>query len=81
VGVSRELLNKFCAARHGKPPWSTKAFARTVHEIEHYDVVSSEIFADELPDKHPLEGTKQAGITLEDATEAYMVKVTAEFHC
>ena len=75
------LCNEFIAARNGKPPWSTQAFVRTVHEIEHHDVVSSGMFADELPDKHPHEWTKQALITLEEATEAYMVEVTAEFHC
>jgi len=81
VGVRRELRNEFIAARNGKPPWSTKAFVRTVCEIEHHDVVSSGIFADEFPDKRPHEWTKQALITLEEATEAYMVEVTAEFHC
>ena len=58
-----------------------KAFFRTVREIEHHDVVSSGIFADEFPDKRPREWTKQALITLEDATEAYMVEVTAQLHC
>jgi len=81
VGVRRELRNEFIAACNGKPPWSTKAFVRTVREIEHHDVVSSGIFPDELPDKRPREWTKQALITLEDATDAYMVEVTAEFHC
>jgi len=66
---------------NGKPPWSTKAFVHTVRGIEHHDVVSSEIFADEFPDKHPGERMKEALITLEEATEAYMVEVTAEFHC
>jgi len=81
AGVHRELCNKFIAARSGKPPWSTQAFVRTVREIEHHDVVSSVIFADNFPDKHPSEWTKQALITLEEATEEYMVEVTAEFHC
>jgi len=81
VGVRRELRNEFIAPRNGKPPWSTKAFVRTVREIEHHDVVSSGIFADEFPDKRPREWTKQALITLEEATEAYMVEVTAKFHC
>jgi len=81
VGVRRELHNKFIAARNRKPPWSTKAFVRTVQEIEHHDVVSSGIFAYEFPDKHPHEWTKQALITLEEATEAYMVEATAEFQC
>jgi len=81
AGVRRELRNKFIATRHGKPPWSTKAFVRTVREIEHHDVVSSGIFSDEFPHKRPREWTKQALITLEEATEAYMVEVTAKFHC
>jgi hypothetical protein len=59
----------------------TKAFAHTVCKIEHHDVVTSGIFADELPDKHSQEWTKQALITLKEATEAYMLQVTAEFHC
>jgi len=79
--VRRELCNEFITARNWKPPWSTKAFVCTVREIEHHDVVSSGIFADEFPDKRPHEWTKQALITLEEATEAYMVEVTAEFHC
>jgi len=69
------------AAHNGKPPWSTKAFARPVREIEHHEVVSSGIFADEFPDKHPHEWTKQVWFTLEEATEANMVELTAEFHC
>ena len=58
--------------------WSTKAFIRTVREIEHHDVVSSGIFADEFRDKGPREWTKQALKTLEEATESYMVEVIAE---
>jgi hypothetical protein len=81
VGVRSELHNEFITARNGKPPWSTKAYVCTVREIEHHDVVSSGISADEFPDKRPCEWTKQAVITLEEATEAYMVEVTAEFHC
>jgi len=57
------------------------AFVCTVREVEQHDVVSSVIFADEFPDKHPPEWTKMALITFEEATEAYMVEVTAEFHC
>jgi len=52
-----------------------------VREIEHHDVVSCGTCADEFPDKRPREWTKQALFTLEEATEAYMVEVTAEFHC
>jgi len=81
AGVPRKLRNEFIAARNGKSPWSTKAFIHTVRKIEHHDVVSSGIFADEFPDKHPCVWTKQALITLEEAMEEYMVEVTAEFHC
>jgi len=49
--------------------------------MEHLDVVSSRLFADEFPDKCPREWSKQASITLGEATEAYMVDVTAKFHC
>jgi len=49
--------------------------------MEHHHDLSSGIFEDELPDKHPREWTKQAVITFEEAIEAYMVEVTAEFHC
>jgi len=81
VGVHRELCNKFIATRNGKPLWSTKAFVRTIREIEHHDAVSSAISADAFPDKYPHEWTKQALISLADATDEYMVEVTAEFHC
>jgi len=80
-GVGRELRNDCIAARNGKPPWSTMAVVRTVREIQHPDVVSSGIFADEFSDKCPCEWTKQASIPLEEASEAYMMEVTAEFHC
>jgi hypothetical protein len=49
--------------------------------MEHDDVVSSGIFADEFSTKHPRGWAKQTLITLEEATEAYMVEVSAEFHC
>ena len=81
MGARRELSYEFIATRNGKPPLTTKAFFRTVREIEHHDAVSSRIFADEFPDKHPREWTKQALITLDEATEAYMVEVTAKSHC
>ena len=54
----RELRDKFLAAPSGKPPWSTKAYVRTVRKIEHPDVVSSGIFADKFSDKNPQEWTK-----------------------
>jgi len=65
-------------ARNGKPPWSRNAFVRIVREIEHHDVVSSGIVADEFRDKGPLEWAKQALKTLEEAMESYMVEVIAE---
>jgi len=60
AGVRRELCDQFLAARNGKPPWLTKAFVRTVREIEHHDDVSSGIFVDESSDKNPHEWTEQA---------------------
>jgi hypothetical protein len=56
------------------------AVVSTVRKIEHHDVVSSEIFADEFGDKRLREWTKQALITLEEATEAYMVELIAKSH-
>jgi hypothetical protein len=52
-----------------------------VRKIEDHDGVSTGIFAHEFLDKYPCEWIKQALITLEKATEVYMVKETAEFHC
>jgi len=80
-GVRRELHKEFIAAHNGKRPWLRKAFCCIVHEIAHHDVVSSGIFADQFPNHRPHEWTKQGLITFEEATEAYMVEVTAEFHC
>ena len=51
-----------------------------VREIQHHDVVSSGSFADRFPDKDPREWTKPALITLEGATEVYMVEVIAASH-
>jgi hypothetical protein len=56
----------------------TKAFVCLVREIEHHDVVSSRIFADEFGDKGPREWMKLALKTIEEATESYMVAVIAE---
>jgi len=81
TGAHSEVRNEFIAAHNVQPPWSTKAFVRIVRKIEHHNVVSSGIFADEFPDKRPREWTKQTFITLEEAMEAYMVEVTAKFHC
>jgi hypothetical protein len=66
---------------NGKPPWSIKAFVPTVHKVEHHNAVSTRIFADTFPEKHLHEWTKKALITLEEATEAYMVEIIAESHC
>jgi hypothetical protein len=55
AGVGRELRKEFITPHNGKPPWSIKAFVRTLSEIEHHDVVSSGIFADEFPYKRPHE--------------------------
>jgi len=73
VDVRRELCDQFIAALNGKPPWLTMVSVCTVCEIEHYEVVSSGIFADKFPDKYPHVWTKLALITLEEAMEAYMV--------
>jgi hypothetical protein len=81
VGARRELRNEFIPVRNGQPSRLTMAFVRTVGEIEHHDVVSSGIFPDEFSEKRPRKWTKQALITLEKATETYMVEVTAEFPC
>jgi hypothetical protein len=78
AGVCRELRDQLIAARNCKPPWSTKAFIRTVCEFEQHDVITSGISTDGFRDKGPLEWTKQAVTTLEEATESYMVEVIAE---
>jgi len=78
--VRRDLRDQFIAARKGIPPWSTQAFLRTVREIEHHDVVSSSIVTDQSSDKRPREWTNQALTTLVEATESYMMEVTANSH-
>jgi len=78
AGVHGELRDQFIATRNGKPPWSTKAFVRTVCGIKHSDAFGSGISAYEFRDRNPREGTKQALTLLEDATEVYMVEVLAE---
>jgi hypothetical protein len=62
-----------------KPPWSRKEFVSMVRLIEHHDVVSSVVFVDEYHYWSPPTCMKQALITLQEATEAYMLEVTAEF--
>ena len=80
AGIRRELRDQYLAACNGKPPWSTKALVCTVREIEHHDVISSGIFADEFGDKRPREWMKNAVNTSEEATEAYIVEVIADSH-
>jgi len=55
AGVRQELPDQLIAASNGKPPCSTKAFVCAVSEIEHPDVNSSGMVADEFPEKHPRE--------------------------
>jgi len=45
--------------------------------MQHHDVVSCGIVADEFGDKGPQEWTTKALKTLEEATELYMVEVIA----
>jgi len=81
AGMLRELRDEFIAARNGTPSLWTKAFVCIVHEMDNHDVVSSVIFLDGFSDRHPREWTKQASITLEEATDACMVEVPAESYC
>jgi len=81
AAVRRELRDKFIASRNRNYQWSTKAFVRTVREIEHHDVVSSGMFADKVRDTRPREWTKEASNTLEEASESYMVQVISGSHC
>jgi len=81
AGVHREVHNQFIAAHKRKPSWSTKAYVRTDCAIEHHGVVSSGIFGDEIPDKHPREWTKQDLINLQEPMKAYMIEVIATSHC
>ena len=55
VGGDRELREEFLATCNMKPRWSTLAFVHTVRGIEHPDVASAGIFADEFPDNDPHE--------------------------
>jgi hypothetical protein len=49
--------------------------------IKQYDDVSFRIFADIFDGKYPWAWATRAIITLENATEAYMVKVVAKSQC
>jgi len=80
AGVHRALHDQFIATRNGKPPWLTQTFVRTLHEIDHHDVVSSGIIADKFPGKLPCDWTKQVLFPLEEATEVYMVEVFTKSH-
>lgn len=73
--MRRELHEQFKASAKGKMPWSTKAFVRTVREIEHHDVVNSGVYAAEFECKEPRDWTCGAIDTLETAAEAYLVQV------
>jgi len=79
--VRQELRDQLIAARNEIPPWSTKAFARTVRGIEYHDGISPGIVADEFYDKRPREWAKQALITLQEAMKAYIIEVIAASHC
>jgi len=81
AGFCRAVRNEYIATRNGKPQSSTKAFVRTIREIEHHHVVRSGISTAEFPDKLLCDWTKQVLLTSEEATEPCMAEVTAEFHC
>jgi len=81
VGVSRELRKQFIAAHNGKPSWLTKAYVCTVHDVEGHNFLNHGVVTDELHDIHPREWTNQTLITVEEATEVYMVGVLANCHC
>jgi hypothetical protein len=78
--LDKELRHHFSSARNRKPPWSTKESVRTVHEIEHHDVMSSAIYSDEFHGNCPQQWTKQASINIEKATENSLEKVIADAH-
>jgi len=63
-----------------KPPLSTKLFIRALPGIKHRDVIGFKSLANDIHDTHRCDWTKQASMTLEEATEAYMVEVIAESH-
>jgi len=78
VSIHRELREQFSAARNGKPPLSTKAFCCIVLDIKHHDVVGSGIIPDKFHHKYLRQWMKQALLTCEEATRAYMVEVIAQ---
>ena len=60
----------------GKPPWSTKAFIGTVHELKHHKFASSGVFEEEMCNKGPREWTIQLLKTSEEAMESYMIALS-----
>jgi hypothetical protein len=75
-----ELQEQFKQSRKGYPPWSTKAFVRTVCEIEHHDIVFSGVLADEFSDERSPEWIRGASHAVEEATEEYMIEVLTITH-
>jgi hypothetical protein len=73
--MRRELRAEYLLAKDGSMPWSTKAFVRTVREIEHHEVVNSGRYADMFEDKSGRQWTNTALKDLEMAAETYMIKV------
>jgi hypothetical protein len=80
AGVHRELHDRFIASCNSKPPSLTKAFVCTIREIEHHDVVSSGILANEFCDEPPWAWTYQALKNLTEATKLYLVEVIPGYH-
>jgi hypothetical protein len=64
AGVSWDLHDDLIATRNGKHPWFWQEYVHTVVEIELYDIISSWILAEEVPNEWRREWTKQALITL-----------------
>jgi hypothetical protein len=62
------LYEPFFAAHNWKPPWSTKEFDRTDHEIKHHDAIGSGIFSDDFRGKCPQKWTNQVALTKVKAT-------------
>jgi hypothetical protein len=70
-----ELQEQFQQSCKGNSSLSTRAFVRTVYEIEHHDIVCSVVFAIEFSDKRPCEWSNIALFALEAAIEEYMIEV------
>lgn len=67
-------------ANNGKLQWWTEAVVCTVHEVEHHNISSSAILADEYHVIHPRHWMKQTIKTLEEAMEFYIVEIIAKSH-